>query len=371
MAVSRVLILTAGFGEGHNAAARNLRDALLALGPQLRVEMRDIFAEAYPRLTPLCVRGYLHMINRLPHLWQLVFDWLDRSSAVADRIGIFGAAARRLASLLDDFRPEVIVSTYPGCNHLLDHLHAKGRPRDYRHVTIITDSLTINRVWITGHSDVFIVANEPTAEVVRGLGVPPEKLRVGGFPVPAFFAQPRPPKTPPAGGEKWRVLFMVNSGRHLAIEAVRHLLTLDNIALTVTVGRDAALEQSIRALGAAEVFGWTKELPRLMAEAHLVVSKAGGATVQECLAAATPMLVSQVVPGQEEGNARLIAEAGAGALATNAEAITQAVRDATADGGALWSQWHAAAQSLGHPHAAREIAEWILAGTPSEALARG
>jgi processive 1,2-diacylglycerol beta-glucosyltransferase len=80
------------------------------------------------------------------------------------------------------------------------------------------------------------------------------------------------------------------------------------------------------------------------------------------------MLVSQVVPGQEEGNARLVAEAGAGALATNAEAITQAVRDATADGGALWSQWHAAAQSLGHPHAAREIAEWILAGTPSEAL---
>ncbi len=127
---------------------------------------------------------------------------------------------------------------------------------------------------------------------------------------------------------------MVNSGRHLALEAVRHLLTLDNVALTVTVGRDAALEQRVRALGNVEVFGWTKELPRLMAEAHFLVSKAGGATVQECLAAATPMLVSQIVPGQEEGNARLIAEAGAGALATDAEAIARAVRDAAAEGGA-------------------------------------
>jgi processive 1,2-diacylglycerol beta-glucosyltransferase len=370
MAVSRVLILTAGFGEGHNAAARNLRDALLARSPDLRVEMRDIFAEAYPRLTPLFVRGYLHVINRLPRVWQHVFDWLDRSSAVVERIGVFGAAVRRLRRLLDEFQPEVIVSTYPGCNHLLDHI-AVSRPRDYRHVTIITDSLTINRVWTVAHSDIFVVANEPTATVVRNLGVPAEKLRVGGFPVPEFFARPRPPKTPPAPGEKWRVLFMVNSGRHLALEAARHLLALDDIALTVTVGRDVALEQRVRALGNVEVFGWTKELPRLMADAHFLVSKAGGATVQESLAAGTPLLVSQVVPGQEEGNARLVVEAGAGALATSAEAIAQAVRDATSNGGVLWSQWHAAAQELGHPHAAREIAEWILAGIPADALARG
>jgi processive 1,2-diacylglycerol beta-glucosyltransferase len=226
-------------------------------------------------------------------------------------------------------------------------------------------------VWTVAHSDIFVVANEPTATVVRNLGVPAEKLRVGGFPVPEFFARPRPPKTPPAPGEKWRVLFMVNSGRHLALEAARHLLALDDIALTVTVGRDVALEQRVRALGNVEVFGWTKELPRLMADAHFLVSKAGGATVQESLAAGTPLLVSQVVPGQEEGNARLVVEAGAGALATTAEAIAQAVRDATSNGGVLWSQWHAAAQELGHPHAAREIAEWILAGIPADALARG
>ena len=39
---------------------------------------------------------------------------------------------------------------------------------------------------------------------------------------------------------------------------------------------------------------------------HLVISKAGGATVQEAIAARCPMIVNQVIPGQEEGNARLI-----------------------------------------------------------------
>jgi processive 1,2-diacylglycerol beta-glucosyltransferase len=97
-----------------------------------------------------------------------------------------------------------------------------------------------------------------------------------------------------------------------------------------------------------------------MAEAHLVISKAGGATVQECLAASTPMIVSQVVPGQEEGNARLVAEGGAGTIAVTPGAISTAVRGAFADNGRVWKEWHAAAGALGRPHAAREIAGWIV-----------
>src|SRR6266480_229326 len=44
----RILILTAGFGEGHNSAARGVRDGLARVAPnQTDVELRDLFAEAY------------------------------------------------------------------------------------------------------------------------------------------------------------------------------------------------------------------------------------------------------------------------------------------------------------------------------------
>jgi len=365
MAVKRVLILTAGFGEGHNAAARNLRDAIIAENSGAAVALHDVFLDAYGWMNHLSVRAYLFVINHLPGVWNLIFQWLDRSSAVSERIGIFSHAAKQLHALLEAERPNVVVSTYPGYNHLLDHLHKRAPQRPFTQITIVTDSLTVNRVWHTGHSDWYLVANEETAAVMRDQGVPAEKLRVTGFPVPAFFAEARPPKIPPSGDARWRVLFMVNSGKRIAVEAVEKLLTLDGIELAVTVGRDAALEQRIRALdGGATVYGWTKELPRLMAGAHAVVSKAGGATVQECLAACTPMIVSQVVPGQEEGNARLIAEAGAGVIAETPEAIAQAVRDAFANGGAVWNEWHAATQRLSRPHAARDIARWIFQGMP-------
>ena len=38
--MKRILILTAGFGEGHNAAARNIRDALEQIAPSAHESVR-------------------------------------------------------------------------------------------------------------------------------------------------------------------------------------------------------------------------------------------------------------------------------------------------------------------------------------------
>jgi len=63
------------------------------------------------------------------------------------------AAARHLQKLIEENEPEVIVSTYPGCNHLLDWIFRKRLKRPFRTVTVITDSLTVNPVWYRAHSD--------------------------------------------------------------------------------------------------------------------------------------------------------------------------------------------------------------------------
>ena len=358
-----VLILTGSFGEGHNAAARNLREALAAVSPETKVIVCDPFLEAYGWFNRLCSRAYVGVINHLPLLWQKVFEILDRTTLVERHMGFCRGPARLLEKLLDEHRPDTVVSVYPGCNPLLDHITRRRVRRPFRTVTIITDSLTVNSIWHRAHSDVFVVANGGTADVLRKAGVPGEKIRTLGFPVPRVFATlGGRHKTPPADGI-WRVLYVINSGRHRAPAIVRALLNLRNVKLTVTVGRDRALEKRVRAVAggrAPEIFGWAPHLPRMMAENHLLISKAGGATVQEALAACTPMILTQVVPGQEEGNARLILENGAGTLATSPEAIAEAVRDAVADDGHRWRDWHRAAASLSRPDASDAIARFLL-----------
>jgi UDP-N-acetylglucosamine:LPS N-acetylglucosamine transferase len=148
MAVNRLksaLILTAGFGEGHNAAARNLAAALREAG--VVVAVHDIFDEAYGWANRLVRKIYLLVINHAPWIWSSVFFLLDRTSVVGGGIGIFGRAARLLEKTIRDMQPDVIVSTYPGYGPQLDRIRQRGGAATARIATIITDSLTVNSVW--------------------------------------------------------------------------------------------------------------------------------------------------------------------------------------------------------------------------------
>jgi processive 1,2-diacylglycerol beta-glucosyltransferase len=93
---------------------------------------------------------------------------------------------------------------------------------------------------------------------------------------------------------------------------------------------------------------------------HLLISKAGGATVQETIAAKTPMLITQVVPGQEEGNARLLLDHECGALAETAEAIVRRVKETLNNGTEIWHGWERNISRLSKPDAALVIARFIL-----------
>jgi processive 1,2-diacylglycerol beta-glucosyltransferase len=363
LAVKSLLILTASFGEGHNAAARNVREAVNFKSPETEVLVSDTFLEAYGWVNQLVAKGYLAVINYLPHFWQAAFNAFDRTRIVEAHIGLYSAAARRLTRLIRERQPSVIVSTYPGYNQLLDFVFRKRLKRPFETVTIITDSLTVNSVWYRAHSDYFLVANEQTAEVLARARVREQKIRVFGFPVPRIFASFDESGKEPNG--PWRILYVVNSGRPMAPAIVKRLLALNEVRVAVTTARDEDLARRISGIAAelgkkVDVFGWTPEMPRLMAESHLLISKAGGATVQESLAAKTPMIITQIVPGQEEGNARLVLERKAGALATTPAAIAATAQAAFADGGRQWIQWKQAASSLSRPSAADDTAEFLL-----------
>ena len=63
----RILILTASFGEGHNSAARGVRDGLARVAPDgTEVELHDLFAEAYGPVNEFVRKSYLAIVNFAP-----------------------------------------------------------------------------------------------------------------------------------------------------------------------------------------------------------------------------------------------------------------------------------------------------------------
>jgi processive 1,2-diacylglycerol beta-glucosyltransferase len=355
----RILILTAGFGEGHNSAARGVRAGLGRIAPQADVQLRDLFPETFGVFNEIVRRAYIGLINRWPRSWRYVYDWLDRKKDFEQRFARFRGLKQNLGRLLDAFQPDVVVSTFPAYPYLLQQI--LGNDARCKNVAVVTDSITINAIWHHAPADYFLVANDQSAAVVRNAGIPVEKIITLGFPVNPRFAdfekdRPSPTKTSP------RVLYVINAGTRRAPDLVRKLLSLD-IQLIVTVGKNDALRRAIESVANGrkiEIFGWTDEMPRLLCQSHVLIGKAGGATVQETIAAACPMIINHVVSGQEEGNAELIVETNSGAMALSNDEVVAQIERAFANSGQQWGEWSANITKLSRPRASIEIAEFLL-----------
>ncbi|HET9377330.1 MAG TPA: glycosyltransferase [Chthoniobacterales bacterium] len=372
--MKKILIFTAGFGEGHNTAARNIRDALELVAPdEVNVQVVDLFDRCYGKLNEFLRKAYIAAINRTPRVWGKIYNVIDGTQFVESNMVMLAKMKRSMTDLLSQIEPDAIVSTYPLYNYVIDEVYPEGEPRPFSQITVVTDSITVNSVWYRCASDYFIVANEDTAAVLRAGGIIDDRIRIFGFPVTHRFAEMTDRRYDSADTGPRRVLYMINSGKKEAPALVRRLSRRPDIRLTVTVGRDVSLRREIEAevkspVHPVEILGWTTKMPELLTSHHVIITKAGGATVQEAIAARTPVIISQVVPGQEEGNARLIVENDCGRLAPDPDSIVEALEDAFANGEAELNRWVDNISRLSKPDASLQIARFILDLAVSEAV---
>ncbi|MHA3775130.1 MGDG synthase family glycosyltransferase [Verrucomicrobiota bacterium sgz303538] len=366
--MKKVLILTASYGEGHNAAARGLRAGFEHIGG-VTAEVLDVFADTYGVLYDRSRRNYLGLIDRAPRLWWVLYNLLDHTPLVHAVARALSKLENELERVLEEYQPDAVVSTYPIYNYLLNRIRVRKVQRPFGQSTVVTDSITVNSAWYRANTDLFFVPNEDTARAMKRSGVPGEKLCVLGFPVPPRFAFDRPERPLPGVGQPSRVLYMINAAKERAPALVERLLQIPSIELTVTVGKDEALRAAVEAVAdrigrKLEVHGWTPRMPELLMTHHVLIGKAGGAAVQEAVAARTPMIITQVVPGQEEGNARLLIENNCGRLAGTPDAIARTLEEAFSGNAAIWREWEANITRLSRPDAAMRIAEAILQTLP-------
>ncbi len=361
--MKRVLILTAGFGEGHNTAARNLGEALRRTG-RAEAEVADIFALTYGRLNEVARKAYLATINHAPQVWEKIYQLLDTKGSMEPNLIALRQMRPKLRELLGRFQPDLIASTYPFYSYLLEKIYAAGGHPRLPVVTVVTDSISINSVWYRCPSSFYVVPNEDTARIMAQAGVPAAAIRADGFPVSARLNVPVR-RLPPGDEGGRKVLLMINFARRESTGLVEKIVALPGIDLTVTVGRDAELRAAVERVAERtgrpiEVHGWTDQLPDLMLSHHVLISKAGGATVQEAIAARLPMLAGQVVPGQEEGNVRLLLDHDCGALTETPDAICAKLRALFGNDAKLWHQWSDNLVALSRPGAADVTARFML-----------
>ena len=122
--MKNILILTAGFGDGHNAAAQNVREALEQISPETEVTVADLFERSYKRLNTIARKAYLGVVRYAPSLWSALFKVIDRTPWLTDGSAALGRMQRSLVDLVEEIQPDCVVSTYPTYGQLIQGLRS-------------------------------------------------------------------------------------------------------------------------------------------------------------------------------------------------------------------------------------------------------
>ena len=106
-----------------------------------------------------------------------------------------------------------------------------------------------------------------------------------------------------------------------------------------------------------KIYNYCNDLSELMPASDFILTKAGGLITSESLAVGLPMLLCDVLPGQEEGNARIVEENDAGRTLHSQYGMLEILCHMLSDDGHRMKQLQQTAMRIGKPHAARDISE--------------
>lgn len=364
-----ILILSSSFGQGHMATARALESAAIS-HPELGVQVKIIdFSEEIGKLfNKTSKRMYEINTKHLPALYKWMYVSSDITHTPIRLANLLSYPLRRshLKKLLEESQPDLIISNYPIWQYIAYQLAKKYFPAiDF--VTLVTDSITVHSSWTIPDSDYYIVANEATAESLSTLGVASKKIHALGYPVHESFSHtnldfsavkevlglPRKRKL---------ILFSASALRTGYVKRVVRAITSQypEYSLVVVTGRDEVLHNSLKndfpwQSPHSILVGWTKEMPQLIMASELIITKAGGSTVMECIAAGKPLIINKIIPGQEEGNAELVEKYQLGAVARKSTDILREMEDIFSN----YDDYQKRLLSLAKPDAAQIIIQYL------------
>jgi processive 1,2-diacylglycerol beta-glucosyltransferase len=328
MVPKRVCILTLGVGSGHLRASEAVQRALYDRTDPVEVKVIDALDIARRWFHWLYVDSYWWMLRNAPWLWRGLFERRQRHQHSATAPDwVFRRGCREVLRQIKSYGPHLVIVTEIGALEIA----ALGRREGWFNAPILavqTDYQT-EPPWVQPEIDAYCVASEEARGQLIGWGVLPNRVLLCGIPVDAAFALPFDKKEvmQALGLDARRPVVLVMGGGMGPVPLDRVVSSLElcdaPMQVLAVAGRDRRLRRRLETLRGRlavdlHLFGWTENVPELMAVADLLITKPGGLTAAEALAAGLPMILTHPIPGPEERHVRYLRQHG---VALHAETL--------------------------------------------------
>jgi processive 1,2-diacylglycerol beta-glucosyltransferase len=333
MYLKRIAILTLGVGSGHVRASEVVQRAVMDGGENIEVRTFDALELAHSWFLVLYVRPYWWMLRRAPWLWRWLFKRRQkmRHGSTAPR-WVFRRGCVEVLRQLKTFAPHLVIVTEIGAAEIA----ALGKREGWFNAPIqaVQTDFQTEPPWVQREIDVYCVASDEAKSQLIGWGVSPNRVFLCGIPIdPAFtlaFDEPELMKALGLDARRPVVLVMGGGMGPAPLDAIIQSLEHCDLPLQVLAiaGHNQAMRQRLEGLRGKlaldlHCFGWTDNVPELMGAADLLITKPGGLTSAEALAAGLPMLLTHPIPGPEERHLRYLEQQGVAVCASSPEEVPQ------------------------------------------------
>ncbi|MBQ6520002.1 MAG: hypothetical protein IJI14_14905 [Anaerolineaceae bacterium] len=384
--MTKALILTADAGFGHRAAANAIADALKRYpDPTIEPTIVNLLDDSS---TPQWLRGtqsdFDKIVRDVPGFYEVAYDQSDKAGPTTiAHLGLAAILYNALNKAIKDVQPDVIISTYPLYsgpiqawymrNEFLvrtkdgdQYINNNPRKKHIPFIHVITDLYSVHSIWFSYAPDRICVATDKVRMDAIQFGCQPKNVIITGIPVRPEITEIHTEKA------RLRSLYgldpslplMLAVGSKRVTSMIDYLNVVNHagykIQIVMAAGGDDELYRHMKDIEwhvPVKIYNYCNTLPELMLASDMILTKAGGLITSESLAAGLPMLLCDVLPGQEEGNAKVVEEGGAGKLLQSQLDLLETLCHMLMDNGAKLKLMQQKAAQIGKPNAARDISK--------------
>ena len=363
----KVLVFSENFGLGHQRAGQALDKGIKMVDPTAQVLHTDSIQQSYPRMKKAFLGAYLKFISSFPNTWHKLYqNSRTKRDNKSSKELIHLLLAKKIMSIIEEFHPHAIVCTHPFPASVVSEL--KNRGLHIPLAGIITD-FDLHALWVDQKVDHYIFGDLKLKDSFEQFGFEPASASFEGIPIDPMFNREKSraeiknrlqidslkPLILVAGGG-WGLGDLGGITEQLASQKVS-----GNVSVICGTNTGLAKKLQQRFVGYSGIFisEYVDNMHEYIQAADVVVTKPGGLTSSECLAAGVPMVLFDVLYGQEYWNAKFLVEGGAALRCSRISGIPQLVEELIGNQ-ALYSRMSANAKALGKPGAGLAAAGQIL-----------
>ena len=315
----KIIVFYASYGGGHLSAARSIKEYIETNYEDVDIRLIDCMEYVNKVVNKVTTTAYSEMAKKVPRAWGKVY-WKSQTGPLA-QISLTSnkVLSIKLNKLLQDFQPDIVISTHPFGTQMCAYLKKQGK-LDCEIATVMTDYAPHDQ-WLelNEYVDYYFVSHEEMKKQLSEKGIPKEKIFATGIPLSNKFLlrydKSNILKSFGLSPERKTVLFFGGGefglGKSKTLKIFKTFVeNNNNIQIVAISGKNEKMKENFEHLvneldkqDYVKVLSYTDKVPELMSISDLVVTKPGGLTTTESLACGLPIVVINPIPGQEEENA--------------------------------------------------------------------